>query len=43
MAIIGRLNDDKKLAGVGIGNALILIFGIAFFIGLNGALATLAS
>ena len=43
MAIIGRLNDDKKLAGVGLGNSVIMIFGCAFFVGLNGALGTLAS
>lgn len=43
MGIIGLLNDDKNLAGVGIANVWINIFGLAFFIGLNGALGTLAS
>ena len=43
MAVVSRLGDDKKLTGVGFGNALISIFGIAFFTGLNGALGTLVS
>ena len=43
MAVVGKLNDPDKLAGVGIGNATITIFGVAIFIGLNGALGTLAS
>ena len=43
MIIIGKLGDTDKLAGVGIGNATITIFGVAVFVGLNGALGTLAS
>ena len=38
MAIIGLLKDDKKLAGVGIGNSIVTVFGVAYFVGLNGAL-----
>ena len=43
MGMIGLLNDNKILAGVGIANAMINIFGMAFFMGLNGAICTLAS
>ena len=43
MTIVGQLNDPIKLAGVGLGNAFIMIFGIAYFVGLNGAIGTLAS
>jgi hypothetical protein len=39
----GMLNDDKKLAGVGLGNAMNAIFGHGLFIGLNGAINTFAS
>ena len=43
MAIIGRLNDHKKLAGVGLGNTYVMLFGITFFLGVNGAVGTLIS
>jgi Na+-driven multidrug efflux pump len=43
MTIIGLLNDEVKLAAVGLGNAFIIIFGLGVFVGLNGAVGTLAS
>jgi Na+-driven multidrug efflux pump len=43
MNIIGRLNDEIALAAVGLGTSLLNIFVLAFYLGLNSALATLAS
>ena len=43
MAIVGKLDNENMIAGVGMGNAFIAIFGIAVFVGLNGALSTFIS
>ena len=40
IVFVGRLNDDRKLAGVGLGNAVITSCGISAYYGLNGALST---
>jgi len=37
------MNDATLLAGVGMGNLIVSVFGISLFIGLNGALETLVS
>jgi Na+-driven multidrug efflux pump len=37
------LDDEIKFNAVGNGNAMITIFGVAVFVGLNGAVGTLAS
>lgn len=36
--MIGKLDDKRLLAGVGMGNMLFNILGFSFFIGLNGTL-----
>ena len=41
--IIGKLNDRTLLASVGLGNSFIDIFGMAIWIGLDGALGNLVS
>jgi len=41
--VIAMLDDEKKLDAVGLGNTIINLFGIAFFLGLNGALSTFVS
>lgn len=43
LIFVGHMNDAKLLAGVGMGNLLVSVFGISLFIGLNGALETLVS
>ena len=40
---IGHLNDPAKLAGVGLGNLIINMFGTAVTFGMNGALETLVA
>jgi MATE family multidrug resistance protein len=40
---VGHLNDPAKLAGVGLGNLIINMFGVAIIVGMNGALETLVS
>ena len=40
---IGNLNDNAKLAGVGIGNMLANLVAMSAFIGFNMALDTLVS
>ena len=40
VVIIGYLGDDKKLAGVGLGNAEIENFGMCVWMGLIGGLQT---
>ena len=41
--IIGQLGDEMKLAGAGLGNTFIDIFGMAIWMGLDGAINTLVS
>jgi Na+-driven multidrug efflux pump len=41
MIMIGHLNDPYKLAGVGLGNIIVNMFGIGPYFGLNSALETL--
>ena len=41
--IIGKLNNSNLLASVGLGNTFIDIFGMAIYMGLDGALSTLVS
>ena len=43
LIFVGHMNDAKLLAGVGMGNLIVSVFGISLFIGLNGALETLVS
>ena len=38
-----RFNDAAKLAGVGLGNTTLNIFGLSIIMGMNGALETLVS
>jgi len=40
---IGHLNDPALLGGVGMGNMLINVLGMAIFMGMNGALETFVS
>lgn len=40
---VGHLNEPAKLAGVGLGNMIINIFGMSVFLGMNGALETFVS
>jgi Na+-driven multidrug efflux pump len=40
---VAKLGDEKKLAGVGMGNSLLEMIGTGSFTGLNMALCTLAS
>jgi len=37
------MNDAKLLAGVGMGNLIMSVFGLSIILGLNGALETLIS
>ena len=39
----GMLNNEKQLAGVGLGNAMNAVFILGLFVGLNGAINTFAS
>lgn len=41
--IVGQLNNEAKLAGAGLGNTFIDIFGMAIWMGLDGAISTLVS
>jgi Na+-driven multidrug efflux pump len=41
--VIGRLEDEKMLAAVGLGNTVINIIGVGMYYGLNGALSTFVS
>ena len=43
LIFIGHLEDSALLAGVGMGNTILSVFGISLFLGLNGALETLVS
>jgi len=43
MFVIGLLDRKTELVAVGLANSIINLFGIGFFIGLNGALGTFAS
>jgi len=43
LIFVGHMNDATLLAGVGMGNLIVSVFGISLFIGLNGALETLVS
>lgn len=43
LIFIGHLNDSVLLAGVGMGNTILSVFGISLFLGLNGALETLTA
>jgi MATE family multidrug resistance protein len=40
---VGHLGDSAMLAGVGMGNMIINIFGLSLLFGINGALDTLVS
>ena len=41
--MIGHSNDPSLLAGVGMGNCVVNLFGVCILLGINGALETLAS
>ena len=43
LIIVGQMKDDTQTAAVGLGNAIITLFGIAILLGLNSALNTFAS
>ena len=43
LAFVGQLNDAAKLAGVGLGNTILNICGMAIILGLNLALETFVS
>ena len=43
LIFIGHVGDSHLLAGVGMGNTILNVFGISLFLGLNGALETLVS
>jgi len=43
LIFIGHLDDSALLAGVGMGNTILSVFGISLFLGLNGALETLVA
>ena len=43
MVMIGQLNDPVKLAGVGMGNVFINMFGVSQYFGLNSSLEILVS
>ena len=43
LIFIGHLDDAALLAGVGMGNTILSVFGISLFLGLNGALETLVA
>jgi Na+-driven multidrug efflux pump len=40
---VGHLNDPAKLAGVGLGNITINMFGMSIIIGMNSAVETFVS
>ena len=40
---VGRLNDDEKLAGIGLANSIICSVPLALTYGLSGVLETLVS
>lgn len=40
---VGHLNDDAKLAGVGMGNMIINMIALSVAYGMNGAVETLVS
>ena len=41
--VVGQMNIEKDLAGAGLGNTFIDIFGMAIWMGLDGAMCTLVS
>ena len=43
LIFVGHMNDAKLLAGVGMGNLIMSVFGLSIILGLNGALETLIS
>lgn len=43
IVFVGHLNDPAKLAGVGMGNMMINMFGLSPVYGMNGALETLVA
>ena len=43
LVFAGMLDDEKKLAGVGLGNSMNAVFILGLFVGLNGTINTFAS
>ena len=43
VVFVGHLDDPEKLAGVGLGNMILNVFGIAIIFGMNGAMETLVA
>ena len=43
MVFIGQLDDPAKLAGVGMGNMIVTIFGLSVIFRMNEAIETLVS
>ena len=43
LLFIGQLDNKAMLAGVGLGNVIINVFGLSIIFGMNGALETLVS
>jgi Na+-driven multidrug efflux pump len=41
--VVGQMNNEVALAGAGVGNTFIDIFGMAIWMGLDGAMCTLVS
>ena len=43
VSIVGMLDDKVLLASIGLGNTFVDIFGMAIWMGLDGAMTTLVS
>ena len=43
LAYVGHLNDPVTIGGVGLGNMMLALFILSFWVGLNGAIDTLVS